>query len=101
VVLDATMSPPLEVRNLAGNVREYTSDRPFNEADTDCWGSQAGVIDDPACPSSVGGDAQVRSAGWSADDVISPRAEYIVDLPPMETDPTFGYRCVYPATPAQ
>jgi len=99
VVLDASASPPVEVRNLAGDVAELTSDRPFSETDSDCWGDQAGVIDDPACPMKSGGDSEVRASDWAADDVISVRAESVLDLPPSTAAPNFGFRCAYPATP--
>lgn len=99
VVLDATASPIVEVRNLGGNVAELTSDRPFLETSTDCWGDAASVIDDPACPVKSGGDVEVRAGDWAADQALSARAEKVLDLPPSTTAPNFGFRCAYPATP--
>ena len=99
VVLDASAAPPVEVRNLAGNVAELTSDRPFSETDADCWGAQAGVIDDPTCPMKSGGHSEVRASDWAGDSVVSVRAENVLDLPPSTSAPNFGFRCAYPATP--
>ena len=99
VVLDASKSPIVEVRNLAGNVAELTADQPFSETSTDCWGDQASVIDDPACPTKSGGDVEVRAGDWAADQALSARAEKVIDLPPSTTAPNFGFRCAYPAAP--
>jgi hypothetical protein len=99
VVLDASASPSVEVRNLAGNIGELTADQPFSETSTDCWGDQAGVILDPTCPMKAGGHVEVRASDWAADQVIAVRAENILDLPPSTSGPNWGFRCAYPATP--
>jgi len=97
--LDRVVLGTTEVRTLAGNLAELTADQPFSETSTDCWGDQAGVITDPACPMKPAGDVEVRASNWAADQVIAVRAEKVLDLPPSTTAPNFGFRCAYPAAP--
>jgi formylglycine-generating enzyme required for sulfatase activity len=95
---DALVVGDAVVVDLAGNVSEFTSDRIFTESDP-CFSDH--VITDPSCPYDKK-TIQVRGGSFSIDAYSPLRGDAVLNTPQASAfSADVGFRCAYPATPAQ
>jgi len=86
------------VVDLAGNVAELTADRAFAEDDACLSGDGSNVLVDPSCP--IINSEQIRGGTFSVDTFSTLRGDALVNTSSSGVGPDVGFRCAYPATPA-
>jgi formylglycine-generating enzyme required for sulfatase activity len=95
---DALIVGDAVVVDLAGNVAELTGDKAFSEDDACLAGSSGNVLMDPTCP--ITSTVQARGGAFSTDTFVSLRGDALINATSAAWAADFGFRCAYPATPA-